>query len=97
METRMGELRCKEVINVNDGSRYGYVSDVALDLETGKMTALIVQGRPRLFGLLGHEPDRLFSWPSVRCFGEDIILVDSVEESGEEFPLRVGKEGKTGK
>lgn len=76
MRTRVGELRCKEVINVTDGSRYGYVGDAEVDLESGQIQALIVPGRLRLFGLLGREPERVFPWLSVRRFGEDIILVE---------------------
>lgn len=72
----MGELRCKEVINVTDGSRYGYVGDAEVDLETGQVRALVVPGRLRLFGLLGREPERVFPWSAVRRFGEDIILVE---------------------
>jgi len=78
MDTRVGDLRCKEVINVTDGSRYGYVGDVAVDLDTGQVQAIIVPGRLRLFGLLGREEERVFPWSSVRRFGEDIILVEAV-------------------
>jgi YlmC/YmxH family sporulation protein len=78
----MGELRCKEVINVLDGSRYGYVGDAEVDLETGQIRALIVPGRLRLFGLLGREAERRFSWKSVRRFGEDIILVENEGKRG---------------
>ncbi len=76
MESRMGQLRCKEVINVTDGSRYGYVGDAEVDLETGQIRSLIVPGRLRLFGLLGREAERIFPWSAVRRFGEDIILVE---------------------
>jgi len=76
METRVGELRCKEVISVTDGTRYGYVGDAEVDLETGEVRSLIVPGRLRLFGLLGRDPERVFPWSSVRRFGEDIILVE---------------------
>ena len=78
MDTRVGDLRCKEVINVADGSRYGYVGDAEVDLETGQIRALIVPGRLRLFGLLGREPERVFSWEAVKRFGEDIILVEDI-------------------
>ena len=36
METRIAELRYKEVISVEDGARYGYVGDMEVDLETGR-------------------------------------------------------------
>ena len=52
METRIAELRYKEVISMEDGSRFGYVGDLEIDLERGQVTALVVPGRRRLFGLL---------------------------------------------
>ena len=77
MKSRIADLRCKEIINVTDGSRFGYVGDVEVELDTGKICALVVPGRLRLFGLLGREEDRIFPWESVRRFGEDITLVES--------------------
>ena len=79
MKSTVSELRDKEVIDISGGSRFGYVGDVEVDLETGQVKALVVPGRLRLFGLLGREKDRIFPWSSVRRFGEDIILV---EETG---------------
>lgn len=76
METRIAQLRYKEVICVADGSRFGYVGDLEVDLETGQVRALVIPGRRRLFGLLGREEDRYIPWSAVRRFGEDIILVD---------------------
>lgn len=75
METRIAQLRYKEVISVEDGTRYGYVGDMEVDLETGQVRSLVIPGRRRLFGLLGREEDRYIPWSSVKRFGEDIILV----------------------
>lgn len=47
---RMRELRRKEVINVSDGGRLGFVGDVELHLPEGQTAALIVFGPARLFG-----------------------------------------------
>ena len=77
MECRVSELRYKEIINVSDGSRYGWVGDVEVDLESGQVRALVVPGRLRLFGLLGREEDRVFPWEAVRRFGTDTILVET--------------------
>ena len=76
METRIAELRYKEVISVEDGNRYGYVGDLEVDLETGQVRSLVIPGRRRFFGLLGREEDRFIPWRCVRRFGEDIILVE---------------------
>lgn len=75
MDTRIADLRYKEVISVEDGTRYGYVGDMEIDLETGRVKALIVPGRRRFFGLLGREEDKYIPWDAVSRFGEDIILV----------------------
>ena len=77
MECRVSELRYKEIINVSDGSRYGWVGDVEVDLESGQVRALVVPGRLRLFGLLGREEDRYIPWDRVRRFGADTILVET--------------------
>ena len=85
MESTVSELRDKEVIDISGGSRFGYVGDVAVDLETGRVKALVVPGRLRLFGLLGREKDHVFPWSSVRRFGEDELddaqdEIDDLEE-----------------
>lgn len=77
MECRVSELRYKEIINVSDGSRYGWVGDVEVDLDSGQVRALVVPGRLRLFGLLGRGEDRVFPWEAVRRFGADTILVET--------------------
>lgn len=76
MDTRIAELRYKEVISVEDGTRYGYAGDMEIDLETGRVKALVVPGRRRFFGLLGREEDKYIPWEAISRFGEDIILVD---------------------
>lgn len=74
---RISDLRSKEIINVADGSRYGYLGDAEIDLESGQVKALVAPGRLRLFGLLGREEDKVFLWETVRRIGEDIILVET--------------------
>lgn len=78
--TRMAELKYKEVVSVADGGRFGFVGDVEIDLQDGRIRALLIPGRLRMFGLLGREEDRRIPWKSVRQFGEDIILVEEPKE-----------------
>ncbi len=79
MKCRIAELRYKEVIDIADGSRYGFIGDVEFDADTGAIKTLIIPGRLRWFGLLGREADLVFPWTSVKRFGEDIILVEGGE------------------
>lgn len=82
MKCRIAELRYKEVIDIADGSRYGFIGDVEFDADTGAIKTLIIPGRLRWFGLLGREADLIFPWTSVKRFGEDIILVEGGEKGG---------------
>ena len=81
MVCRIAELQYKEVIDISDGTRYGFVEDVELDPERGVIESIVVAGKPRFFGLLGRGPGQVFPWPSVKRFGEDIILVDGGHRS----------------
>lgn len=76
MTERLSELKYKEIIDVSDGTRFGFVGDVEVDWSEGRVRALVVPGRLRLFGLLGREETLVVPFESVRRFGEDIILVD---------------------
>ena len=78
MIDRFSRFRCKEVINICDGSRLGYVNDLELDTDCGKVLAIIVPGPCRFFGLFGRDSDYIIPWPCIRRIGEDIILVDVV-------------------
>jgi YlmC/YmxH family sporulation protein len=79
MESSLRDLRDKEVISLADGSRYGYVGDVEIDLESGQVRSLIIPGQARLFGLLGRRADTLIPWDQVRRFGADTILVERTQ------------------
>ena len=77
MPCRLQELRKKEVINAATGCRIGFVDDLEVDTSCARVEALIVYGRPRLFGLFGRGADCLIPWEKIRLIGEDAILVES--------------------
>ena len=76
MLCRFSDFRYKEVINVKTGTRLGYVCDAEIQTPEGRVTALIVPGESRWFGLLGREDDYVLPWECINCVGEDIILVE---------------------
>lgn len=72
---RMYGLRQKEVINVSDGARYGFVSDLEIN-EAGSILAIIVPGPGRVLGVFGRDQEYRIPWENINKIGEDIILVD---------------------
>ena len=77
MYCSVNELRAKEVINVSDGARLGYVSDVEMDLNDGRIIAIIVPGPYRLMGFLGKEDDLIIKWENIKKIGDDVIIIDN--------------------
>lgn len=76
MISRIGEIKNRDVISVVDGVRIGLVGDIEIDTQTAALMSIVVYGRPRFFGLLGHEEDCVIPWNSIRTIGEDAVLVD---------------------
>ena len=76
MVCRIAELQYKELVDISDGTRYGYIGDLEFDTEQGSIKNIIVYGRSRMFGLLGREGDIVFPWSAIKRIGTDIILVD---------------------
>ena len=75
--TKFTELRCKEVICVNDGQRLGFITDVRVEVPEGHVVAIVVPGPCRILGLFGRKDDYVIPWSCIRRIGPDIVLVDT--------------------
>lgn len=75
MNCCIDDMRHKEVINVKDGMRLGNVCDLEIDTTNARVTAIIIYGRLRWFGLLGREDDVVIRWQDIQVIGDDTILV----------------------
>ena len=73
---RIEDLKQKEVINIQDGSRLGFVSDVDINVKTGCIINIIVDGPCKIFGLFGKDTEYVINWCNIKKIGDDIILVD---------------------
>ncbi|MCL2168912.1 MAG: YlmC/YmxH family sporulation protein [Defluviitaleaceae bacterium] len=83
---RIYELRQKEIINIRDGTRFGFVADLEIDKKNGEIKNMIVPGPARVFGVFGRDTEFCIPWESVKQIGDDIILVDvDPEECTEEL------------
>ncbi|MGI6659835.1 MAG: YlmC/YmxH family sporulation protein [Dethiobacteraceae bacterium] len=79
---KISDLRNREVINIVDGKRLGVICDLDLDLENGRIAAIIVPGTNRLFGFLGGARDYVIPWENIVKFGVDTILVELTGPAG---------------
>ena len=88
MQSRIRDLKCKEVINICDGCRLGYVDDVEVRVPEGQIVAVIVYGPCRFFGLFGRGDEYYIPWECIQRIGDDIILVDRPVQRREPAPER---------
>lgn len=73
---RFYELRQKEVINICDCQRLGYVADIEFDCETGVIEKLIIPGPCKIWGILGRDQEYIIEYCKVKHIGPDVILVE---------------------
>ena len=76
MNSRGLDFRKKEVINIKDGRRLGFVQDVTADLTTGTIKEIIVPGDTKLFGLFSTNNEIVIPWNAIKCISDEIILVE---------------------
>ncbi len=76
MHMLFSELKCREVINVCTGERYGNVCDLVFDPCSGEVQAIVVPGGTRLFGLLKGKDGTVIPFSKIKKLGEDVILVE---------------------
>jgi len=71
-----GELKQKDVINLENGHLLGRVNDLELCAMNGQITALMVPGSFRLMECLrGEKCSLVIPWEQIDKIGEDVILV----------------------
>ena len=69
------DFKCREVINLYDGERLGFVYDMEIDTDTGSINTIIVPGRAK-HSLFSKNTGIKIPWNSIKKIGDDIILVD---------------------
>jgi YlmC/YmxH family sporulation protein len=73
----LSRLSRKEIINLYDGARLGYVgeSDLLIDEQSGQIKAIIVapRGLPLRFG---RPKELIIPWAAVKRVGKETMIID---------------------
>ena len=70
------DFKHKEVINITNGKRLGFVQDVCADLETGMITSILVPGSNKILNIFASNNEIVIPWKDIKCIGEDLSLVE---------------------
>ena len=73
---RIYDIKNKEVINVKDGCRLGYIRDVEFDLMNGRIKRLIIPAQTKILSIFKRNMEYHVNWQQVKRVGEERILVD---------------------
>jgi YlmC/YmxH family sporulation protein len=65
---KISDLRTREVVNVQDGRKLGVIKDLDLDVEKGRINALVLPGPNRFINIFTRREDIVVPW--------DVILVE---------------------
>ncbi len=82
---KASDLTDKDVVNITNGKKIGMITDFEVDLEKGRINAIIIPGGGRLIGLFSRKLEYEISWNQIKNIGEDVILIevrDEMESSG---------------
>lgn len=77
---KLSDIRDKEVINLYNGQRMGYISDFEIDLEKGQLTGIILPGEGKVMSFFSKTNDMLIHWNKIIKIGNDTILVNLKDE-----------------
>ena len=72
---RACDLKQREVINIITAERLGYITDVDIDFETGKVRSVIIPARYGIFSFLTKRNDYVIPWEKIVTVGKDLVLV----------------------
>jgi YlmC/YmxH family sporulation protein len=76
---KTSDLRQREVINIVDGKRLGFVSDLDINLEEGRINSIIIPAQGKFFSLFARSGDYVIPWEQIKKIGSDVILVELKE------------------
>ena len=76
---KLSELQLKEIIIIDDGRRFGHITDLEIDGNTGKIIAIVVETKDKKSGMLRKADELLISWDHIVRIGSDVILVNDVQ------------------
>ncbi|MDD2446958.1 MAG: YlmC/YmxH family sporulation protein [Tissierellia bacterium] len=77
---KLSDMQEKEVINVLNGERLGYIYDFEIDLDKGTIVGMILPSENKVVSFFSKSTDIFIGWSNIIKIGTDIILVNLQNE-----------------
>jgi sporulation protein, YlmC/YmxH family len=73
---KLSDLRTREVINTLDGKKLGNIIDIDLDIERGRVLAIMLPGQVKGWSVFAKREEIIVPWEKIVRIGKDVILVE---------------------
>jgi YlmC/YmxH family sporulation protein len=77
----IGNLRTMEIIDLNTGTKLGFIKDFKIDCDECKVMSIILPSQK--ISWFGKSDDIEIPWENIKKIGVDVVLID-----GGEFMLK---------
>ncbi|MBU8907098.1 YlmC/YmxH family sporulation protein [Desertibacillus haloalkaliphilus] len=72
---KISDMQTKDIVNIDDGSRLGNLGDLDINLYTGQIEAIIINGTGKMMSFFGKQDEVIIPWSNIIKIGADCILV----------------------
>lgn len=77
---KISDLQSKDIVNMENGKRLGNLSDLDINLTTGQIDAIIINGTGKMMSFFNRETEEVvIPWSNILKIGNDVILVQVPE------------------
>ncbi len=70
----LGNLRSMEIIDINTGTKLGFIKDLKIDCDEYKIISIILPSQKMSW--FGKSDDIEIPWENVKKIGVDVLLID---------------------
>jgi YlmC/YmxH family sporulation protein len=72
---KISDIQSKDIVNLADGRLLGHITDLDINLNTGRVEAFIIGGGKMMSFFGKQEQEVVIPWNNVVKIGSDVILV----------------------
>ncbi|SKA83504.1 sporulation protein, YlmC/YmxH family [Caloramator quimbayensis] len=71
------DLRQMEVIDISEGKRLGFISDIIFDDDLKRIESIVIPPQNNFLSVFRKKDEIQIKWSQIKVIGIDVILVDT--------------------
>jgi YlmC/YmxH family sporulation protein len=78
----LSALRQMEVIDIFEGRRLGFISDIIFDDDIKRIEYIVIPPQSTVFSIFRKKEEMIIKWEQIKVIGIDIVLIDTDDKKG---------------